>query len=161
MKKWEKIEDKLNSKLLGKYNKLSEKTKAKGIRLKQYFIQKFFDFYNFLIPIAENLKESFKKMANINPLEIYQKAKELISHITIQNIIKIIKSPPYKKIGIAMKKNLVNIIFASIFVFSCYKISEEIKRLSPSSETNRSIASVAPPKESAIILSTSPKAFKN
>jgi len=141
MKKWEKIEDKFNLSLINRYETIVQKIKKSAQKAKSTirdFVKKLF---NLIIPIVKKIKDQAIQISTIDPKSILKQTKEIIKQITFKNFIRVVKSPPYKKMGIFFKRNSISILFCIFFSVGIYKTIESIIDLLPAKKNSRSIAS--------------------
>ncbi len=143
MKKWEKIEDKLNLSLIQKYDSLRENLKSFISHAKAKIINKTIDLYNQVLPLINQLKIKAKQVSAVNPKEASEAIKNALKAITWKNFLSLLKAPPYKKIGSFIKRNSLNISFSIIIAFGSYNLIQEIQHIFPEKKTGREIASVS------------------
>tara|TARA_B100000886_G_scaffold131216_1_gene88463 strand:- start:538 stop:1326 length:789 start_codon:yes stop_codon:yes gene_type:complete len=134
MKKWEKIEDKANSYLIKKFSDLKYLIINNFKTIVKYLEKYLISFINKGTPIFESVKAKIFEISKTNPKEIFTKIKQSLRAITFENIISLIKYPPYKKAIKILSKNSINIIFFLLFAFSAIQVYEQIKKINRSDE---------------------------
>lgn len=141
MKKWQEFEDKFNLSMIHKYELIRKGLNQRALKSKEKLIHLFVVIYNYVLPKVLDLKNKIISLSKINPKEALIKLKNFLSLITFKNIFSIIMKPPYKKIGVFIFSQKINLTFFIIFSFSFYKIYQSIQNFYPKDKQSRSISS--------------------
>ena len=142
MKKWEKIEDKLNLSLIKKYDSFKSHLRSFISNAKEKIINKAIALYNQVLPLINQLKLKAKQISAVNPKEASEAIKNALKAITWKNFVSLLKAPPYKKFGSFIKRNSLNISFTIIIAFGSYNLVKEVQKVFPEKKAGREIASV-------------------
>ena len=98
MKKWEKIEDKMNLFMLQKFKEFKSKLSQKLNDHKKFLINLFVTYYNKALPKINSTKEKLNTIAQKNPKDLITEVKKFTKKVNLENLIKIIKYPPFERI---------------------------------------------------------------
>ena len=128
MKKLDEFEDKINGALISKYDELKQSSINFYERLKKWSLQKFVDYYNKVLPVYTFAKNNFISITQTNPRDLINDIKNALKMITWKNTVKVLRYPPYEKIGIFIKRNSVAIFFALIFTVGALKTLQSISK---------------------------------